>query len=157
MTIELSLNEYFLNKSWKLWPQWLPLAIILRYTTYNQTQLSCSSVQYSSTNDFETEMTVESGHSILKSTTGLQAYNFFTTISRFFWPWLIKCFHESLIYDFFSSQTFSSCFSRICKVSFFVKINSYIGIIFLFDLNQKLLPCKKKHRKKIIDLQIQDS
>ena len=34
-----------------------------------------------------------------------------------------------------------------CKASFFVNINSYIGI---FDLNRKLLNCKKRNKKKIV-------
>ena len=63
---------------------------------YLQTQLSCSSVQYSSTNDFETEMTVESGHSILKSTKGLRPRTF---LQLFPWTFgLVTC--SSHVYEY---------------------------------------------------------
>ena len=129
----VSINEYFLNKlgnSGHSGSRWLLFCGILLTT-----KPSYLAVQCSSTNDFETEMTVESGHSILKSTKGLRpkAYNFFTTISRFFWPWLITYFlHESLIYNFFLHKLFLFVFQGSAMCLFFVKINSYIGIIFLF-------------------------
>ena len=48
-------------------------------------------------------------------------------------------FHESGIYEFFSRNSMFH-FLEGCKVSFSVMINSYISI---FDLNRKLLPCRK--------------
>ena len=52
-------------------------------------------------------------------------------------------FYESWMYDFFL-QNFMFYFLQGCKVSFSVTINSYIGI---FDLNGKLLPCRKTKQR----------
>ena len=70
----VSINEYFLNKlgnSGHSGSRWLLFCGILLTT-----KPSYLAVQCSSTNDFETEMTVESGHSILKSTKGLRPTTF---------------------------------------------------------------------------------
>ena len=53
----------------------------------------------------------------------------------------ITCFHESWIYEFFS-QNFHFHFIEGSRVSFSVM---YIGI---FDLNRKLLPCRKTKQRQ---------